>query len=401
MKMQSLMTSLAMLLTGLALAGCNTVEDGFIGDGDETDENEVMLTADLDSIFAVPEVDTQSDGVGNGSFVVNKETGAIRGTVEVSDLAAGVTEAHIHAGEVGLTGDIVLDLEQTEGATEWRVPEGSLLTDPQVSEVLAGDFYVDVHTLANPDGEIRGQLLLAKHEVVAVELDSGNVVPPIISAAEGRGFALIDHDAQAVDVNALVTGLNDASAAHVHQGYAGLNGDILFDLENTASGVWQTLDAQTLESSDYQSLLAGRLYINVHSASFFNGELRGQIAPEDIVVIRTELDGAGVVPPIDTQGYGFGYTTLDTGTGEIVINLRTYNLASFATGAHLREASIGQVGDIVLSLERSAVALNLWQTSENSVLTDSGVETLLDGGFYLSVSTNENPGGEIRGQIEP
>lgn len=401
MKTQSLMTSLAALLTGLVLSGCNTVEDGFIGNGgdDDTDKNEVTLTADLDTAFTVPEVDTQSDAQGSGSFVVNEETGAFRGTLVVTDLAAGATEAHIHEGEAGTAGDVIQDLEQGDEANEWQVPDGSSLTESQVSELLAGDYYVDVHTLVNPNGEVRGQLLLNTHEVVAVELDSDNEVPAVLSNARGRGFVFIDHAERTVDINATATDLNNASAAHVHQGYAGISGDILFELEPTASDTWQTGDTQALENTEYQSLLAGELYINVHSSTYPNGELRGQIDPEVIVVVRTELNGASEVPPVDEPSYGVGYTTLNTETGEIIINLRTYNLSSAATGAHLHEAPTGQIGDIVLSLEQDAVALNLWQTPENSLLTDSGVETLLDGGFYLSVLNN--PGGEMRGQIEP
>lgn len=38
----------------------------------------------------------------------------------------------------------------------------SKLTDEQVKEVLANDWYFDLHTTARPDGEIRAQLETAK-----------------------------------------------------------------------------------------------------------------------------------------------------------------------------------------------------------------------------------------------
>ena len=44
------------------------------------------------------------------------------------------------------------------GDNGWTVPAGAKFTDAQYSAFQAGIFYVNVHSAANKDGEIRGQL---------------------------------------------------------------------------------------------------------------------------------------------------------------------------------------------------------------------------------------------------
>jgi hypothetical protein len=83
--------------------------------------------------------------------------------------------AHIHLGEKGQNGDVVYPLftgPQKNGSFTGVLAEGQLteanLTGPYqgktfadlVSAALAGQLYVNVHTVANPNGEIRGQLLI-------------------------------------------------------------------------------------------------------------------------------------------------------------------------------------------------------------------------------------------------
>ena len=72
----------------------------------------------------------------------------------------GATMAHIHDGEVGKTGLPVVGLVQTAPGT-WTVPANFVLTDAQVLRLKAGANYVNVHTTLNPDGEIRGQLVVS------------------------------------------------------------------------------------------------------------------------------------------------------------------------------------------------------------------------------------------------
>ena len=71
-----------------------------------------------------------------------------------SGLTGPATAAHFHAGEPGKNGGVALPI--TPNASPF---EGSAtLTDTQAADLLAGKWYVNVHTEANKGGEIRGQV---------------------------------------------------------------------------------------------------------------------------------------------------------------------------------------------------------------------------------------------------
>ena len=112
-----------------------------------------------------------TDATGSASVEVDGET--VRFEVDVEDIDE-VTMAHIHVGGTEVAGPVVVTLFNTgtpesftdretlsEGTfTEDDItPAGGIVTlDDLVAEMEAGNTYVNVHTTANPTGEIRGQL---------------------------------------------------------------------------------------------------------------------------------------------------------------------------------------------------------------------------------------------------
>jgi len=100
----------------------------------------------------VPAVKT--DASGSGTITVNADK-TLGGAVTTKGIAG--TAAHIHEAAVGQNGGVAVPLEKS-GNDTWRVPAGVKLTDEQYKAYQAGDLYVNVHSSAHPDGEIRGQL---------------------------------------------------------------------------------------------------------------------------------------------------------------------------------------------------------------------------------------------------
>ena len=109
---------------------------------------DVKLSGDQE----VPPVKTSATG--NGTITVNDDK-----TVSGSVTTAGVNgvAAHIHNGAPGKNGPVAVPLSK-DGDNKWTVGPGAKLTDAQFAEFKAGNLYVNVHSAAHKDGEIRGQL---------------------------------------------------------------------------------------------------------------------------------------------------------------------------------------------------------------------------------------------------
>jgi hypothetical protein len=78
---------------------------------------------------------------------------------EFSNLSSPATNAHIHLGARGQTGPVVFPLEYTAGATSGTISGTFELTEAQLTELLAINFYVNVHSELSPRGEIRAWLV--------------------------------------------------------------------------------------------------------------------------------------------------------------------------------------------------------------------------------------------------
>jgi len=109
---------------------------------------DVKLSGDQE----VPPVKTSATG--NGTITVNDDK-----TVSGSMTTAGVNgvAAHIHNGAPGKNGPVAVPLTK-DGDNKWTVGPGAKLTDAQFADFKAGNLYVNVHSAAHKDGEIRGQL---------------------------------------------------------------------------------------------------------------------------------------------------------------------------------------------------------------------------------------------------
>jgi CHRD domain len=119
---------------------------------DEVVNPEVAVIATLSGANEVPAVATTATGSVTGTF--NKTTKILSLTVTY----AGVTPTawHIHKGAVGTSGGVVLDLGTTFG-TPFTFTTTALDATKE-ADLLAGMFYVNIHSTKQPGGEIRGNI---------------------------------------------------------------------------------------------------------------------------------------------------------------------------------------------------------------------------------------------------
>jgi hypothetical protein len=98
-----------------------------------------------------------TNGTGTALLAFDAETNALRWMVEYEELTGPATGAHIHGpAQPGEIADVLIDLGG--GGLEVPIEGEVMLTAEQVDQLLNGLWYVNIHTEAYPDGEIRGQV---------------------------------------------------------------------------------------------------------------------------------------------------------------------------------------------------------------------------------------------------
>lgn len=360
--------------------------------------DEVTVTPTLSGAERVPPI--AGNGSGVSSFTVDKLSGAISGSVTASNLSAPITVAHIHTGEAGIEGGVALALEAGSDANTFIVPAGSVLDNEQLADFLAGNLYVNVHTSTNPSGEIRGQLLPAGITVVRAELGGFQEVPPVESDASAIGYITLNTSTRAFSGNLRTTGLDDATAAHIHNEFAGLDGGVIAGLEQDSSdlALWQFPAGVEFTEDQLGRFNAGATYFNIHTPANPGGEVRGQLVPDGIFVTGTDLDGFEETTPVDTTASAFAAITVDLNSGAAVAIIHTTNLET-ATAAHIHSGFAGTDGGVLIGLEQDAADASIWRFPADASFTAEQIAQLQAGGTYFNVHTPANPAGEVRGQL--
>jgi hypothetical protein len=115
----------------------------------------LAMKADLSAANEVP-VNT-SKGTGTVSVAFDEASRKLTWKGSYANLSGPPTAAHFHIAEKGKNGGVAVLI--FSGANAKTPFEGeATLTTAQASDLMAGKFYVNVHTEAHKDGEIRGQV---------------------------------------------------------------------------------------------------------------------------------------------------------------------------------------------------------------------------------------------------
>lgn len=113
----------------------------------------VKLQAELKGSNEVPP--NASSGSGKAEAAFDTETKVLTYTVTYAGLTGPALGAHFHGpGEAGKNAGIALPFKSTQSPIQGT----ATLTEAQAADLLAGKWYANVHTAANPGGELRGQM---------------------------------------------------------------------------------------------------------------------------------------------------------------------------------------------------------------------------------------------------
>jgi len=107
-----------------------------------------------------------------------------------------------------------------------------------------------------------------------------------------------------------------------------------------------------------------RVLLNVHTANFPDGEIRGQIivpaGATGTVTISTSLNGGNEVPPTASAGTGTGTLAVNLATGEMgSVSVSVFGLSGTVTAAHIHQGAAGINGPVVVAVTATPIGTGI------------------------------------------
>jgi uncharacterized protein (TIGR03118 family) len=199
-------------------------------------------------------------------------------SITYSGLSSPATAAHIHGPADPTTSAGVLVPLTTPTGTSGTISGTVALTPQNLAYLLAGQTYLNIHTVNNGGGEIRGQIWPIQFRVNMLGYTEVPITP---SAGTGSGIMNIISNKLSYSFS-FTNLLAPASAGHIH-GPAGPTGTagvlIPFTVPAATSGSFS--GTATLSSVQLYYMISQLTYANIHSTLYGGGEIRGQVVPHN------------------------------------------------------------------------------------------------------------------------
>ena len=133
----------------------------------------IRLTADLFGTNETPAPGVLTGAFGTANVTLDMRTGTVSWEIDIFNMPSGTNNAHFHVGGPGIAGPTVVniafppnisnDFRLTGSATSAnltpRNDQGIRSWDDFIQSLLGGQIYINVHSTANPGGEVRGQVV--------------------------------------------------------------------------------------------------------------------------------------------------------------------------------------------------------------------------------------------------
>ncbi len=344
---------------------------------------------------------------GVAGLMLNSSRDTLYMNFSATGLSGAITGFHIHEGNDKTNGPVLLDLESAligNYAKAKIVVNAALLT-----KLLRSEVYLAVHTAANPNGELRGQIKLETDFGYYTEMDGAQQVPMNNTMAKGVAAVNLSLDGRFLEIKSVTDGLSGAiMGAHLHKGMAGTNGGLLVDLSNLISSngnaIYGVVEIDDSIKSVFQNYVkSGLVYLNIHTMANPNGEVRGQIKYDQNLRFDARIDTTQITGNLSNVSSAIGAakfslnTTFDTLKYYIVVT----NLTGPLAAAHIHNAEPNMDGGVVYEFPMGSINGNvisgMWTKSDG--LSEALISQLLYGNLYVAVHTAANPAGELRGQI--
>jgi len=233
--------------------------------------------------------------------------------------------------------------------------------------------------------------------MAAAAMSSAQVFPTPSSKAVGVARISVAPDTGAVSGTVSLSGMT-ARTVTVNQGFAGSTGEAVVTLAPRAgsAGEFAVPANVTLSAEQVTAFSQGRLYVIATSAANPNGEIRGQLAPDNVRVTFSELTASREAAALGMRASGVAAATVDTRAGTLTVHVNSAGVED-ATNARVLGAAAGRP---LADLARSPVEMGHFST-ELARISAAEVESFEAGRLSVSVAAAATPAGAIGGPIGP
>jgi len=361
-------------------------------------EADIQFVASINGAQENPAVSTP--GFGLATFALSKHSGKLMIRAVVTGLSGAIAGAHLHKAATGTNGPVILNL-----TSDLLGNSISKEVDPNdfLSDLLAGNIYINFHTAANPGGEIRGQLLKDKDLAFDAFINSAQEVPSGTSTAKGIANIKISPTLDTVKIEVVFDGLTSTpTGAHIHTGAVGVNGPVFLNLIPGLSGnrINGLFTGTNIPATFIQNLIVGNFYINLHTAANPNGEIRGQVYRLLREGYSAIIEGGQQVPAVNSQARGTAVVSIDRNQTDLHFMVVANGITP--GGMHFHTGKTGENGPVIFNITPLLAnngAFGYWKSTDSSPFTIANSLAFRKDSVYVNIHTDANPNGEIRGQM--
>jgi len=395
----------------------------------------------------------QSAATGSFTGLFNAVTNELTLNISFSGLTATTTVSHIHNAPAGVNGGVIVDLfpQFPTGVTSGTFSKTVILSNAHAAALIAGNTYINIHTVSSPGGEIRGQITPVNEcPGISYLWSTGETTPSInVSASATYTVTATDisgcTDSENIEVTADPAALVDAGpdqticatdTIYLNATLSGL----------ATSGVWQKnvaygtfLDPDTWTSTRFVLSEAGMLLDSISFGFMTNdpspsvceggldtvmiyitqGAANFRITPTgpltvcetDPVILNAECniynfagsaEGSQEVPANPSTAVATFSGRYNVEENYLSITINFSGLLGYTTAAHIHRAPPGVNGPVIASF-MADFPFGVTSGTYNKIiaLDAAGIDDFLSGDAYVNIHTSQFPGGEVRGQIQP
>jgi len=209
--------------------------------------------------FEVPAINLDAEGAALVEVQVNRDpqTGAIVSGTVIFDVdyrfpsPVTITGLHIHSAAAGVNGPVVIDTGTSSPFTVADVTRGNIFRVVEIPSTNATgiaalnglfadptQYYINMHTTANPGGIIRGQLSKTLY-VFFNQMTQAEEVPPtgLPGVSNSMTYVAVDRDSTgnivggnvSFNLNYSMGSQQTFTGLHIHNGKAGANGPVVIN----------------------------------------------------------------------------------------------------------------------------------------------------------------------------